>query len=130
MTIKSSSSDKTGVENLVYDPTKMSFEDFFKQNAVMFFPKVNTYMLTMGGVRMDLLPNAAKNILVRWIFEVNRRRLEGGLPLMVTYDIVKRCPLWQIIPMPYRNYKLTSKNLARIAQMVPHNQRLDFHAIK
>ncbi len=130
MTTKSSSSDKTAVENLVFDPKQMSFEDFFKQNAVMFFPKVNTYMMTMGGVRMDLLPNTAKHILIRWIFEVNRRRLEGGLPLMVTYDIVKRCPLWQIIPMPYRNYKLTDKSLARIGQMIPAGQRLNFQAIK
>jgi hypothetical protein len=79
---------------------------------------------------MDLLPDQAKQILVRWLFEVNRRRLEAGQPLLVTYDIVKQCPLWKLIPMPYRNYKLTKDHMAKLTQMVPVSKQLNFSAIK
>lgn len=128
--IQSSASKQTSVENLIFDPAKMSFEDFFKHNAVMFFPQIKTSMMAMGGLRLDLLPDLAKQVLMRWLFEVNRRRLEGGLPLMVTYDIVKQCPLWKIIPMPYRTYKLNKEIVSKLGHMVPVQNRLNFKGIK
>lgn len=128
--IQSSSSNQTSVENLIFDPAKMSFEDFFKNNAVMFFPQIKLKALAMGGLRLDLLPDLAKQILIRWLFEVNRRRLEGGQPLMVTYDIIKQCPLWKVIPMPYRTYKLNKEMVSKLGQIVPAQNRLNFKGIK
>lgn len=116
-------------EDLVFDPKKMTFNDYVAQNAVMMLPGINAKMLTMGGLRLGLLPPLAQEYFVRWLFEVNRRRLEQGHELMVTYDIIKQCPLWKIIPMPYRNIKMTKETVAALDQLIPPEKRLKFQAI-
>jgi hypothetical protein len=121
---------KTPVEDLIFDPKKMTFNDYVAQNAMMMLPGINEKMLTMGGLHLGLLPPLAREYFVRWLFEVNRRRLEQGLELMVTYNIIKQCPLWKIIPMPYRNIKMTKESTAALAALVPPEKRLKFHAIK
>lgn len=120
---------KSKVENLVFDPKKMTFADFIANNAVMLIPSINTKMSTMGGIKLGLLPPVAQEYFVRWLFEVNRRRLEQGLDLMVTYDIIKQCPLWKIIPMPYRNVKLTKEAVAGLNKLIPPEKRLKFKSI-
>jgi hypothetical protein len=125
-----SKDNKTKVEDLVYDPKKMTFNDYVAQNAVMLIPSINAKMLTMGGLKLGLLPHIAQEYFIRWLFEVNRRRLEQGMPLMVTYDIIKQCPLWKIIPMPYRNLKLTKDIALGLSKLIPPEKRLKFHAIK
>jgi hypothetical protein len=127
----SSTKDKqTPVENLIFDPKKMNFNDYVAQNAVLFIPSINMKMSTMGGLKLGLLPPVAQEYFVRWLFEVNRRRLEGGHDLMVTYDIIKQCPLWKIIPMPYRNTKLTQEAIAQLGKLIPPEKRLKFHSIQ
>jgi len=116
-------------EDLVFDPKKMTFNDFIANNAVMMLPGISTKMLTMGGLRLGLLPPLAQEYFVRWLFEVNRRRLEQGLELMVTYDIIKQCPLWKVIPMPYRNIKMTKESVAALDKLIPPEKRLKFQAI-
>ena len=126
------SANKSGqlkTEDLVFDPKKMTFNDYVAQNAVMFLPGINTKMLTMGGLKLGLLPPLAQEYFVRWLFEVNRRRLEQGLELMVTYDIIKQCPLWKVIPMPYRNIKMDKETVAALDKLIPPEKRLKFSAI-
>jgi hypothetical protein len=129
---KSSSTQgkETPTDELVFDPMKMNFNDFIAKNAVMFLPGLNQKMLTMGGLKLDLLPPLAKEFFIRWIFEVNRPRLTQGLPLLVTYGIIKQCPLWKIIPMPYRNIKLTKDSIYALNKMIPPEKRLKFHGIQ
>lgn len=122
--------NKVPVEDLVFDPKQMTFNDYISQHAVMFLPGINAKMLTMGGLRLGLLPPLAQEYFVRWLFEVNRRRLEGGLPLMVTYNIIKQCPLWKVIPMPYRNIKMTKESTAALDKLIPAEKRLKFKSIK
>lgn len=117
-------------ESLVFDPSKMNFNDFIAKNAVMFLPGINQKMLTMGGLKLDLLPPLAKEFFIRWIFEVNRPRLIQGQPLLVTYGIIKQCPLWKIIPMPYRNIRLTKDAIYALQKLVPPDKRLQFHGIQ
>jgi hypothetical protein len=121
---------KTPVEDLVFDPKKMTFNDYIAQNAIMFLPGISTKMLTMGGLKLGLLPKLAQEYFIRWLFEVNRRRLEQGLELMVTYDIIKQCPLWKVIPMPYRNLKMTKESALELSKLIPPEKRLKFHGIK
>lgn len=125
-----SKTNQTPVESLVFDPKKMSFNDYIQRNAVMMIPGINMKMLTMGGLKLGLLPPIAQEYFIRWLFEVNRRRLEQGLELMVTYDIIKQCPLWKIIPMPYRNLKMTKEVAAQLGKLIPQEKRLKFHSIK
>lgn len=122
--------NQTPVEDLVFDPKKMTFNDYIAQNAVMFLPGINAKMLTMGGLKLGLLPPLAQEYFIRWLFEVNRRRLEGGMELMVTYDIIKQCPLWKIIPMPYRNIKMDKESAMALSKLIPVEKRLKFQAIK
>jgi len=126
----SSKSNQTETEKLVFDPAQMNFNDFIAKHAVMFLPGINQKMLTMGGLKLDLLPELAKEYFIRWIFEVNRPRLIQGLPLLVTYGIIKQCPLWKIVPMPYRNISLTKESIQALNKIIPPDKRLKFQAIK
>jgi hypothetical protein len=87
----STKSNQTPVEQLVFDPKKMTFNDFVANNAVLFIPEINTKMLTMGGLKLGLLPPLAQEFFIRWLFEVNRPRLIQGLPLLVTCGRLFRC---------------------------------------
>lgn len=126
----SANANQTPTEQLVFDPAKMNFNDYIAQNAVMFLPGINAKMLTMGGLKLDLLPPLAKEYFIRWLFEVNRPRLVQGLPLLVTYGIIKQCPLWKIIPMPYRNIALTKDAIYALRKLVPVDKRLKFQGIQ
>ncbi len=125
-----SKTKQTPVQDLVFDPKKMSFNDYIQQNAMLMIPGINMKMLTMGGLKLGLLPPLAQEYFIRWLFEVNRRRLEQGLELMVTYHIIKQCPLWKIIPMPYRNLKMTKEGMAELNKLIPPDKRLKFNGIK
>ena len=126
----STRSNQTPAEQLVFDPAKMTFNDYIAQNAVLFIPEINMKMLTMGGLKLGLLPPLAREYFIRWLFEVNRPRLTQGLPLLITYGIIKQCPLWKIIPMPYRNISLTKESAAALGKLVPQQNRLKFAGIK
>jgi hypothetical protein len=126
----STKSNQTPVEQLVFDPKKMTFNDFVANNAVLFIPEINTKMLTMGGLKLGLLPPLAQEFFIRWLFEVNRPRLIQGLPLLVTYGIIKQCPLWKVIPMPYRNIAMNKDTTAALGKMIPPEKRLKFVGIK
>jgi hypothetical protein len=125
---KTSKTYKT--EDLIFDSSKMNFNDYIEKNAIMFIPTIKSKMLTMGGLKLDLLPPLVKEYFIKWIFEINRRRLEQGLPLMITYDIIKQCPLWKIIPMPYRNYSLNKETMSALNKIVPAQSKLKINTIK
>lgn len=110
MTIhKTSRSDQV----LMPDIGNMSFEDYIKQNSVLIIPHINHQFMTIGGLDLNLLNNKVKQGLILWLFKVNRRRIEAGLPLLITYEIVKRCPIWGSIRMPFRQYKLDKKEMRK-----------------
>jgi hypothetical protein len=125
-----SQSNQPPTEQLIFDPKQMTFNDFVAKNAVLFIPGINSKMLTMGGLKLDLLPALAKEYFIRWLFEVNRPRLIQGLPLLVTYGIIKQCPLWKVIPMPYRNIAMTKDAVNALSKMIPPQNRLKFHGIQ
>lgn len=126
----STKANQTPTEQLVFDPAKMNFNDYISENAVMFLPGINQKMLTMGGLKLELLPPLAKEFFIRWLFEVNRPRLIQGLPLLVTYGIIKQCPLWKVIPMPYRNIVMTKDAVHALNKMIPPDKKLSFRGIK
>lgn len=111
-----------------YDP-KQSFKVFIEDNGLLFMPTINQSLALMGGLRLDLLPELAREIFIKWLFEVNKPRLLQGLPLLITYPIVKQCPLWKIIPMPYRQIKLNKDTSVQLAKMMQPQDRLRFKAI-
>lgn len=111
-----------------YDP-KTSFKSFIEENGLLFMPTINQNLALMGGLRLDLLPELAREIFIKWLFEVNKPRLLQGLPLLITYPIVKQCPLWKIIPMPYRQIKLNKDTSVQLAKMMQPQDRLRFKAI-
>ena len=125
---KSSSTrfDQRTEGQIKYDPALMPFNDFVAQNAFLFLPNITSQMAMMGGLKLNLLPPLAQEYFIRWLFEVNKPRLSQGLSLLVTYGIIKQCPLWKVIDMPYRNIRMTKETLAALNKMVPPEKRLKF----
>lgn len=99
---------KERTENLKSKATisGVSFEEYVRDNRKIIFPFISHRFKSMGMLDLTLLPDEVIKALVQYILTVNRRRIEAGQDIVVTYAIVKSCPIWKVVKMPYRTMKL------------------------
>lgn len=70
--------------------------------------------MTIFGVDLSVLPVEPVNLraaFIKWLIKINEPRLKTGKDLLITFDIVKQCPLWKITPMPFRAMSLNKNDL-------------------
>lgn len=92
----------------------VSFEDYVRDNRKIIIPFISHKFKTMGMIDLTYLPDEVIKILMQWILKVNRRRIESGQEMLVTYEIIKACPIWKAVKMPYRVMKLMGvQNIAK-----------------
>jgi hypothetical protein len=97
----------------------VNFEDFIRNNRSIVFPAISEKFKTMGLIDLTLLPPEIIAYLIDWILKANRRRIEAGQEIIVTYAIIKQCPIWTAVEMPYRSMKLLGMqkpNLKTVAE--------------
>ena len=82
------------------------FDDFIRDNRAILFPFISTRLQSLGMIDLTLLPEEVIDYLFNWILKVNRQRIENQQEIIVNYDIIKMCPIWQVVEMPYRSMKL------------------------
>jgi hypothetical protein len=91
--------------------------EFLTNNRVILIPALKSSLNSMYMLSLDELPVQPVNfreILLRWIIFVNRKRIENGEEIIITYDIIKRCPIWKVLSkMPLKSIKLESKAMNR-----------------
>ena len=88
--------------------------DYLLQHTKVLIPFINHESMTIFGVDLNVLPIEPVNLrsaFIKWLIKVNEPRLRSGQDLMITYEIVKRCPLWKITPMPFRALSLNRRAL-------------------
>ncbi len=103
------------------------FQDKFISNYLMknrgiIVPSVNRSLNSILFINLQQLPLQPYNfpeILLRWIINVNHKRIENNEEILITYDIIKKCPIWEIIEMPVRNLKLTKESLNKPRGPIP-----------
>ncbi len=84
--------------------------DYLARNTKVVIPYINHEAMTIYGVDLTALPTEPidfRTAFVKWLIKINEPRLRVGKDLLITYDIVRRCPLWKVVPMPFRPISLT-----------------------
>ena len=72
-------------------------------------PEINHSIMQIGILDLNALDPNMRIIFVKWILGVNKSRIQKGLKPIITLDLIKRCPLWQFINIPYKNLDLTKE---------------------
>lgn len=81
----------------------VDFDKFVQENRSILIPRMNDRLRNLGLIDLTVLPEDVTHALLDWVLKVNRRRIESGQDVLVTYDIIKQCPIWQVVEMPYRS---------------------------
>lgn len=88
--------------------------DYLQKNRVIIMPAVNKSLNSILAINLQQLPLQPVNfaeILIRWIIFVNKKRIENDQEIIITFEIIKRCPIWKVIQMPINSLKLTPESL-------------------
>jgi hypothetical protein len=85
--------------------------ELLRDKTSLVIPQINHQLGTIGLIDLSRLDVKMRDVLMKWLLGVNRLRLQQGLPPMITFDLVKRCPIWQFINIPYKDVALTKEAL-------------------
>ena len=95
-------------------------------------PAVNRSLNSILLINLQQLPQTPVNfaeILIRWIIFVNRKRIENGDEILITFEIIKMCPIWKVISMPVKNVKLTPESLNKSRGPTPSRKTVKLGSI-
>lgn len=106
--------------------------DYLLKNRGIVVPAVSRSLNSILFINLQQLPRQPVNfpeILLRWIIYVNRKRIENDQEILITYEIIKSCPIWQVIDMPIKNLKLTKESLNKSKGPVPTRKTVKMGSI-
>lgn len=96
--------------------------DYLQKNRGIIIPAVNKSLNSILFINLQQLPKTPINfpeILLRWIINLNKKRIEKNEEIIVTYELIKSCPIWKIIDMPIKSLKLTKESLNKSRGLNP-----------
>ena len=67
------------------------------------------YILDLDALPVSPLP--FKDLFIRWLVSVNQQRIQNSQPVLCTYELVMRCPLWRVVACPIRKLTLTKEGM-------------------
>ena len=87
----------------------------YESYRMIILPTLDKQM-SVKGLYLDLdslplKPLPFKEYFIRWLIAVNKQRLEKGLEIVITYDLVMKCPIWQLVKCPIKSVKLTKEGM-------------------
>lgn len=88
--------------------------EYLKTNNAIVMPSINSSLKSILLIDLDQLPKTPINfaeVLIRWIISVNKPRIDKGLDIVITYQIIKQCPIWQVIDMPIKQMRMTQESI-------------------
>ena len=65
---------------------------------------MNILMLDLNN--LPVKPFNFKEVFIRWILQVNEKRILNGDEPIITYNIAKQCPIWKLYKMPVSSSKI------------------------
>jgi hypothetical protein len=96
--------------------------EYLQKNRVLLVPKVDSSLKSILLINLQQLPRQPVNfaeILLRWLVFVNKSRLEKGEEMIITLELLKKCPIWKVIDMPIKALKLDKGSLNKPRGPVP-----------
>lgn len=87
----------------------------YKSYKAILLPSM-TKQLSISGLILDLdslplKPVPFKELFIRWLILINKDRLAKGLPVFISQQIVRTCPLWNIVKCPLKKINLTKEGM-------------------
>lgn len=87
---------------------------YISQKAIL-IPSISKQLTTIGWIldlnSLPLKPLPFKELFIRWLIYINKIRIEKNQPIIITYSIIKMCPIWNIIKCPIKRITLTKEGV-------------------
>lgn len=96
--------------------------DYLQKNSAVLVPSINKSLTSFLLIDLQQLPTSPVNfaeILIRWIIAVNRKRIENDEQIIITFELIKRCPIWKIISMPVKSIKASPESFNKTKSPIP-----------
>jgi hypothetical protein len=96
--------------------------EYLQKNSAILLPFVNKSLTSFFLIDLQQLPSSPINfaeILLRWIIAANKKRIENDEEIIITFDLIKRCPIWKVINMPVKSIKATPESFNKSKSPVP-----------
>jgi hypothetical protein len=103
-------------DNMLFDDLKSDWiTQMYLTYHALILPSVDK-QLSMGGWMLDLgslptRPYPFRELFIRWLISINKDRIASGQPVIVTYSIILKCPLWKIVKCPIKRITKTKEGL-------------------
>ena len=104
---------------LLFDSNEF-LKEFLVENRALILSELDSEMKNFSMIDLDKLPREPvdfKEVLMRWLIAVNRPRLENGENMIMTFDLIKKCPIWRTIPLPLRKLPLQREAINKPASV-------------
>lgn len=76
---------------------------------------VNDQLSTRGFIldlnSLPLKPYPFKELFIRWLIVINKNRILSGHAIIVTRELIMKCPIWKIVKCPIIKITLTKEKL-------------------
>jgi hypothetical protein len=95
-------------------------------------PSINSSLKSILLIDLDQLPKTPINfaeVLIRWIISVNKPRIDKGLDIVITYQIIKQCPIWHVIDMPIKQMRMTQESINKNKGPTPTRKTMKMGSI-
>ena len=83
--------------------------ELLNDKTSLVIPEINHSVMQIGVIDLTMLDPTIRIVFIKWILSVNKSRIQKGLKPVITLELIKRCPLWQFINIPYRNIDLNKE---------------------
>ncbi len=111
---------------LLFDSNSF-LQEFLSNNRALVLSELDLELKTFSMIDLDSLPRQPidfREILMRWVIAVNSKRLENGDNPIITFDIIKRCPIWKDFPLKLRKMPLNRQAINKPAGVTPIRKQM------
>lgn len=101
---------------MMFDELKeMWITDLYSEYKAILLPSVKSQLSTSGLIldldSLPLQPFPFKELFIRWLISINKKRIKDGAGIIVTREIVLKCPLWRIVKCPLKKITMTKESM-------------------
>ena len=100
----------------MFDDLKQAWiTEIYKSYRGILLPSMSSQLSTQGLIldldSLPLKPLPFKELFIRWVISVNKKRISKKESILITKEIVLQCPLWKIVKCPLKKMNLTKEGM-------------------
>ena len=94
---------------------ELAITELYTSYKAIILPSVNNQLSTSGLIldldSLPVHPVPFKELFIRWLISINKKRIAQGEQVFVSRESVLSCPLWRLIKCPLKSLKLTKEGM-------------------